>query len=376
MSKDNESNSNMQKENKKFNFKLLWARSKRKILTHYKLVRVVGLTLVGVLIILIFSFFGKVLSNPTLLYYRSILTNFVLAPTGSLPSLNGRVNVLILGKGGLGHEAPDLTDTMIFTSIGFNGEDIFSLSLPRDIWIPELRAKLNSAYYWGKQKSPGGGIILAKSEVEKIVGMPVHYAVVFDFGTFKNVVDDLGGIDVEVENPFIDEKYPIAGRENDLCDGDVTYSCRYETIKFEKGRMHMDGETALKFVRSRNAEGDEGTDIAREARQQRVIAGVKKAVTSREFLLDFKKVRSLYNTVISSIETDITVPEAASLARKIILSKSQNSFVIPEEFLLHPPSSKTYDFQYVFIPQKGISAGKADWSQLQDWIRERINEKN
>src|SRR5690606_10518850 len=98
-----------------------------------------------------------------------------------------------------------------------------------------------------------------KTQVEKIAGVPVHYAVVVDFNAFENVIDLIGGIEVNVLTPFVDSKYPIPGKENDLCGGDPEFTCRYETLVFEKGLTFMDGETALKFARSRNAEGDEGT---------------------------------------------------------------------------------------------------------------------
>jgi len=143
------------------------------------------------------------------------------------------MNILILGKGGQGHEAPDLTDTVIFASLKHNDPTLALVSLSRDIWIPELRAKLNSAYYWGNQKQENGGQILAKSTVEQIVGKPIHYIVVVDFSGFKNIIDTLGGIEVEVERSFIDERYPISGREADDCGGDdPEFLCRFETVSF------------------------------------------------------------------------------------------------------------------------------------------------
>ena len=97
------------------------------------------------------------------------------------------------------------------------------------------------------------GFILSKAEVENIIGQPIHYAIVVDFDQFEAVINFLGGVDVIVENSFIDKEFPIAGRENNLCNSDPDYKCRYETISFTKGLTHMNGQTALKFVRSRYA---------------------------------------------------------------------------------------------------------------------------
>src|SRR3989344_5788030 len=77
--------------------------------------------------------------------------------TGSgLKSDHGRVNVLLLGTGGAGHEGPDLTDTMILASIDKDGDDTFLISIPRDLWAPSLSAKINSAYAYGQEKDEQG----------------------------------------------------------------------------------------------------------------------------------------------------------------------------------------------------------------------------
>lgn len=270
-----------------------------------------------------------------------------------------KINILILGKGGIGHEAPDLTDTIILASV--SSEKINLISLPRDIWVPEIRAKLNSAYYWGRQKNEGFGIV--DDSVTKVTGIGVNYNLVADFSIFKGLVDSLGGIEVGVKTSFTDEKYPIAGKENDAC-----LPCRYETLHFAAGKQLMDGETALKFVRSRNAEGDEGTDIAREARQQIVISAIKDKVLSPEVFLNPLKVKSLWGEILGSVETDIDQRALAILARKVLRARgSISSDVIPEELLVQPSVSKRYDNQYVFIPKSG------DWNQTQEWIASILN---
>ncbi len=370
----NETNS-ITAELKKNNIKNIFSRIKRRALKHYKLIR---LLLVGGLILivfLVFQFFNFLLNKTQFSIYKDIAKAYVVSPTEKLSSFEDRVNILILGKGGITHTAGDLTDTMLLVSLNLKNGNIFMISLPRDIWISTLRAKLNSAYYWGNQKAKGGGFILAKSEVEKIVGVPVNYAVVFDFGTFKDVIDVLGGIDVDVQNSFVDNRFPIPGLENDLCNGDRTYACRYETLTFEKGVRHMDGTTALKFVRSRNAEGDEGTDIAREARQQQVIAAVRKKLQDPKIFLNISLMKKLFSVVSSSIETDLSPQDMAILASKIKRDSKTESEVIPEQFLINPPTSKTYDNQYVFIPSaKPTKVGEENWSELQSWIKEKLNE--
>lgn len=256
---------------------------------------------------------------------------------------------------------------MVLVSIDSINRKIVYVSIPRDIWVPKIRAKINSAYYWGNQKTEGGGLVLAKSTVEEIVGQPVNYAVVLDFKVFRDVVDVLGGIKVNVENSFEDDHYPIAGREKDPCNGDPLFMCRYETVKFETGVREMDGETALKFVRSRYAKGDEGTDEARQRRQQVVIKSIKDKMLTADVLLNPWKINKLYKTVMASIETDIDMNTQAILLRAAFDARGNvKSYSIPDDLLSTPPISKTYDNQYVFIP-----AGRS-WGSLQLWFSELL----
>ena len=341
-----------------------WLRVKRRILRHVWLSRIGLLVGLAAAIYLGIVFFGFILGRFGAPSYAKMLSNFLFVPRDKIASQNGRVNFLILGKAGAGHPAPDLTDTIIFSSVSLESPSAVLVSLPRDVWVPAIRAKLNSAYYWGKtMQQEGGGLVLAKSSVEEIVGLPIHYGVVVDFSGFKGLIDVVGGIEVDVERSFVDEKYPIPGKENDECGGDTEFMCRYETLRFEKGKTMMDGETALKFVRSRNAEGDEGTDLARAGRQQKVIVALKNKILSPKVFLSPKKILGVYREMKKSIETDIDGATAAILIRRILESRdSVEQHVVSEEFLTNPPISPRYDNQYVFLPKEG------DWEALHKWI--------
>jgi len=343
---------------------ILFSRIKRKILKHTLLVRVGAIALFLAGIYLVFFLGGLILGNLGFSNYFKLASNFLFTPESEALSFGGRTNFLILGKGGEIHETPDLTDTLIFVSISKKPPAITLISLPRDIWITELRAKLNSAYFWGKQKEKGGGLILAKSMVEKIVGQPVHYGVVIDFSGFKELIDVLGGIEVEIERSFVDEKFPLPGKENDLCQGDPEYKCRYETIEFKKGLEVMDGERALKFVRSRNAEGEEGTDLARAARQEKVVAALKDKLLSSKTLFSLKKLKGIRKLIAEAVETDIDVNAQAVLSRQVFKARNNlKSYVLPEDLLVNPPKSYLYDNLYVFIPKKD------NWEDVHKWVR-------
>jgi len=345
--------------------KIAISRIKRRLLKHVWLVRASLITLILLGFYLFYLLVSLILGRLGVTSYLGLVGDFIFTPTQKIQTREDRTNILILGKGGKGHDAPDLTDTVIFASITHTDPSLSLVSLPRDIWIPELRAKLNSTYYWGNQKKDGGGLILTKSTVESIVGQPVHYGLVIDFSGFMRIVDVLGGVEVDVERGFVDEKYPIAGKENDECDGDPEYKCRYETIRFEKGTQTMNGETALIFARSRNAEGDEGTDLAREIRQQKILAAIQTKTLSSEVLFSPKKIISVWEVVRESVETDIDPSVGAILARRLFQTRNQiKSYVLSEDLLINPPIQFKYDNLYVFIPKAG------NWKEVQSWVKD------
>jgi anionic cell wall polymer biosynthesis LytR-Cps2A-Psr (LCP) family protein len=302
-------------------------------------------------------FFGAVI---IFLVVLGLKVHQYLSPT-NIQSSAGRVNILILGIGGKGHAGADLTDTMIVASVSLTKPSLVFVSLPRDIWIPTIRAKINSAYYWG-------GFDLARTTTQGVVGLPLNYAMVMDFSGFTKIIDVLGGVTVNVERSFTDENYPIAGLENDPCGGDPLFRCRYKTVSFTQGLAHMDGETALEFARSRYAKGAEGTDLARAARQEKIIQAVKNKLLSKDFFLYPKKVLAVWQAVKDSIQTDLGTNALMILAERALIGRNNIVQVtMPQEMLINPPISKTYDQQYVFVPASGT------WDQVHAWVNSLIN---
>lgn len=296
------------------------------------------------------------------------LTREFLVPSQPVRSDNGRTNVLILGLDKREGETSGLTDTILFGSLNPKENKALLLSLPRDLWIPEMKAKLNTAYYYGNLQE-GIGLDWSKKYVEQIVGQPVHYTIVVSFEGFTKLIDLLGGVEINVERSFIDEKYPITGRENDLCEGDREFGCRYETLSFQKGQQYMDGSTALKFARSRHAAGEEGSDFARSQRQQIIISGVREKVLSTDVLLNPKKASQILGTIEGLIETDIPESQYGSLAKLAlsvkgvrITSKLLDIGSGMPSLLFSPPLLEDYQKQYVLLPKDEM------WGEIHDWI--------
>lgn len=335
-------------------------------LRHLLAVLLAVLVLVGIFKISpsVFTFFKN--------FYRAqtFIGSVILNRDISLKQTDNRTNILFLGVAGGNHEGANLTDTMIFLSVNFRTGKIVMISIPRDIWIDSLQAKINTAYVFGEEKREGGGFTLAKAVVSEVLGQPVHYAVKIDFAGFEKIINLLGGVEINVERAFDDYKYPIAGKENDPCGGDLEYLCRFEHLHFDAGLQTMDGARALKYVRSRQAESDEGTDFARSARQQKLITAFKSKFLSAQILLNPGKIWQLKDALGESVKADIDFGELddfVKLFQKYKENKIENLVLdtgdekAGRKGLLFNPSPDLYG-AWVLAPQSG------NWDEVQNYV--------
>ncbi len=299
-----------------------------------------------------------------------------------------RINILLLGIGGGKHEGPLLTDTIILASIDPEKKKALLVSLPRDLWVTRLHAKINTTYAYAEAKEKGWGLQEAKKTVSEILGQHIDYGFRIDFTGFIKAVDLVGGVDVDVPRSFEDYEYPIAGKEEDDCgfkDEEFqkrataeaqleAFPCRYEHLSFQKGITKMDGETALKFVRSRHALGPEGTDFARSQRQEKVIRAVKDKIFSTGTVLNPIKVIGLVDILQDSIDTDIKKEEYddfVKLAEKMkeadiestVLDVGNEDTEAPG-LLVNPKTSEEFGYQWVIVPR----AGSDDYSEIHTYV--------
>ncbi|MDO9027346.1 MAG: LCP family protein [Candidatus Roizmanbacteria bacterium] len=312
-------------------------------------------------------------------YYLFVTKTLKVSPLKTLFSIDGlktynnHVNILFLGIAGEDRDGPNLSDSIVVVSYNLKTNHLTTISIPRDVWSEALRDKINSAYAYGEAKKKGaGGFILAKAEVETIISQPIHYAAAIDFDQFEELINFLDGVDINIENSFVDKEFPIAGQENDLCDNDPDYKCRYETISFTKGLTHMDGEIALKFVRSRHALGSEGTDFAREKRQQKVIEAIKNKLIAFAKKPNLDNYQKLYDLSDKLVKRDINNQQIAIILKNIILKGNlkQEKIVLSEDFFVNPETNlEKYDGLWVLIPKNN------NIKLVQDYINCRLNQK-
>lgn len=329
-------------------------------------------------------------------------------------SNDGRVNILFLGIAGGTYDGANLTDTIMVASYNLKTNQVYLFSIPRDLWLPELRSKANAVYQIGLSQNNGLG--LTKTVMGNILGIPIHYGLRVDFRGFVKAIDAIGGIDVEVTRSFDDYLYPIQGAENDLCgyeekeidfseaeakklniepgkrkvfvdpDGKIAtdsaqedkgieyFSCRYEQISFDKGLTQMNGAIALKYVRSRHGTNGEGSDFARSSRQEKVLNAIRNKILSAETLFNPTKISQLLDTLDKSIDTDISVKEAAEFYKLSKKLEGTHSFMLDDSLklgllsegrdrLLVHPQAQDYGGAYVLISQDD------DFSIIQEYVK-------
>ncbi len=320
-----------------------------------------------------------VFKNRILAAFNPISVIATVAGT-NLKETDGRTNVLILGSDRrvTGAEAGRsvLTDTILVASIGKVDKDVVLISLPRDLWVKDFNGshKINAVYAFSKD---GEGADNLKAVLQDVLGIPIHYYALVSFDLFKEIIDILGGVEVTVDTAFADYEYPVENMEINRCgrtneeikkmeeegkSNPEIYFCRYEKIVFNQGVQTMDGETALKFVRSRHGNNNENTDFARSRRQQKIITAIKNKSLSIQTLVNPAKLKNLYDAYAQNTDTDIDFGAVNSF---YLLSQQINfdrvvSVVLDDRSpadqggLLFAPTDKTlYNGQYVLIPQTG-----------------------
>ncbi|GJM40209.1 MAG: hypothetical protein DHS20C20_04910 [Ardenticatenaceae bacterium] len=215
-----------------------------------------------------------------------------------------RVSILLMGiDQRCDEEGATHTDSMMVLTIDPVSLSAAVLSLPRDLWveIPDFGVdRINQANYLGEiYEYPGGGQALAVQTVETLLGVPIDYYVAVNFDAFVEVVDLIGGINVDVPEAISDPSYP------DRCYG-------YDPFSIEAGEQYLDGETALKYARTRATFGG---DVDRAARQQAVILAVRQQVFDLNNLTQLiSQAPLLWQTSQENVRTNITLDEAIQLA--------------------------------------------------------------
>jgi LCP family protein required for cell wall assembly len=277
---------------------------------------------------------------------KSIVTKSILKTIGSNIKKDsaGYTNILAIGIGGEGHEGGQLTDTIIVASINEKNGKVIMTSIPRDLYAKHdniISQRVNSVYENTKHKL---GEELALATLSEIIGdftgEEIHYYVKIDFKGLRDIVNALGGVEIYNKEAIYDPFYP-----------GPNYS--YQTFSLPIGTQNLDGETALKFARSRKTTND----FSRSDRQQQLILAIKEKALKLDILSSPDRLNELYKSIEANVGTNLSFREITTLAAiasdigredlvQIIFNDDPNS---KGGFLYSPPRS-LYAEAYVLIP--------------------------
>ncbi|MBI4994914.1 LCP family protein [Candidatus Peregrinibacteria bacterium] len=256
----------------------------------------------------------------------------------------GHTNILIAGVGGEGHEGKDLTDTLIITSINHAKKSIALLSVPRDLYVESSLggSRVNRLYEKGKLKwGSSEGLDFLRKNIENVLDIPVHYSVRIDFEAFEKIVDSLDGVDINVEEEINDPLYP----------DDKTFG--FSPFFLPAGLQHLDGETALKYVRSRKS----SSDFDRSKRQQKLLMALKEKAFSQNIFFRKGFLKNLYYSLEDHMETNMSMREMLSFAdfgiqldTKQLSVATLNDEPIFVGGFLYTPLRELYGGAFVLLP--------------------------
>jgi LCP family protein required for cell wall assembly len=214
--------------------------------------------------------------------------------------IKGTTNILVAGIGGKGHDGSELTDSLMLASINADDGFVTLLSIPRDLFVAYPKdiggaGRINSLY--GLGRSHGKWVNILAEKISEITGQSIDHYLVIDFSGFKQIVDTLGGIEVDVPTELIDREYP-----ND--------NWGYTTFVVNKWLQVFNGETALKYARSRHST----SDFDRSERQQLLIKAMKNKALSAGFITSPNKMSELFEAVRNNLDTDLTIGDITNYA--------------------------------------------------------------
>lgn len=194
------------------------------------------------------------------------------------------------------------TDTMMLISLDPQQDMLGILSIPRDLWVdvPGYGAlqRVNVPMVLGELQCAGCGPDLAIETIQYNLGMRIHGYAVVDFEVFTTLVDAIGGIDLDVPHAIYDYDYPS-----------MDYG--YEPFIIEAGIQHLDGQTALKYARTRHTD----SDFERARRQQSVMMAIRDRLLQDDTLLRLiGQSPALLAELTQEVHTSVSVEDAIALA--------------------------------------------------------------
>lgn len=267
------------------------------------------------------------------------------------------INFLLLGAAGAGFDAPDLTDTILVARFDEAKDKIFLFSLPRDLLvkIPDSSyfTKINALYAYAKNnKNHEFDLILPK--VQEVTGLKINHYLLVDLDSVKKLVDFFGGVNVMVKEDIFDTQFPGPNHS-------------FQTFELKKGWRYLDGETALKYIRSRHSENG---DFDRINRQQEILQALKQKFLGLKFW-NIGKFYEIYQIVFANLKTDLSLWQMEEYWQKIKDLSAENILkneIVNQDLFTTSSALLGNEQASVAIPK----AGTENYEEIRKYIEEVI----
>lgn len=279
---------------------------------------------------------------------------------------DGRVNFLILGKGGPEQpDGPDLTDTIIVASVDTCNKEAGLLSIPRDLAVKMKTGettKINAVYALTKmsaiskgkspQEAENMGIDAMEDVIGDVTGLKMNYFTMIDYKAFEQSINTVGGVDINVKKPVFETLW---------LDGQ-----NYK-LKVEPGEQHFDGLRALAYSRCRHC--DNNNDFGRSERQREMIIALRRKIISLGTFGNPLKISQLIDSFGSRISTNLSVPDEAlklyNIGQQIDESKIKSVSLVDEPNVLVTSGSDNLGLGSIQVPKAGIYK----YDEIQKFVR-------
>lgn len=285
---------------------------------------------------------------------------------------DGRVNILLVGRGGEGHDGADLTDTILIASVDPVQKQAALLSIPRDLWVtPEgyggtkINAVFANAKYAAlakkasKQDAEKAGFTALEKQIQENIGIPIHYHVMVDFTGFEQAINTVGGIDLNIsaDNAVYERMYDESRGKPYILD-------------VKPGLQRFDGQRALFYARSRHA-GTRG-DFGRSERQRMILVALKDKVLSLGTFSNPVKMTQLLDNFGNHVQTNMS--SVNELKRLYDIGKTIDSANIASVGLADPPNDYLVTGMYNGLSIVRPKAGLTDFSEVQNFVRNKLKD--
>ena len=263
-------------------------------------------------------------------------------------------NILVLGRPGQGYSGGDLTDTIILVHLEPIEERATLISLPRDLLVKvpgqDNLTKINSLYCLV-------GIEGLKEKIEEITDLSIDHYILVDLAVVKEIIKLVDGLNVYVPQDIDDPYFPGA-------------NYTYQAFTLKAGWRYLDGQTTLKYIRTRYTSPN--GDFDRMARQQQIIRLVKQKVLALNPLWNFPTYFKIFNTLKNHIQTDLGLMEMKSLWQTaqelnidqithLVIDKKRTNLLVGGQAMLGGQVAS------VVYPK----AGQGNYSEIREYIKVR-----